>query len=161
MSLKYVQVQQMRKQAFKPQWDPNGEDFNNTEFAFDTKQVDAALKASLKKHYASLLAKAYKASTGKALKNPEQHIDPRYSYIIGRASNVNPEVLSKLNDFYYQRIAGWSSTGQNVDPGLAMDAAELANKDSGMYPLNYRDYNMKRDSKYVPGVKVKAELVKR
>lgn len=159
--MKYTQVQQMRKQAFKPQWDPNGEDFNNTEFAFDTKQVDAALKASLKKHYASLLAKAYKASTGNALKNPEQHIDPRYSYVIGRASNVNPEVLAKLSDFYRQRIAGWSTTGRNVDPGLAMDAAELANKDSGVYPLNYRDYNLKRDSKYVPGVKMKAELVRR
>lgn len=161
MSLKYVQVQQMRKQAFKPQWDPDGEDFNNTEFAFDTKPVDATLKDSLKKHYASLLAKAYKASTGEKLKNPEQHIDPRYSYVIGRASNVDPKILAKLSDFYRQRIAGWSTTGWNVDPGLVMDAAEMANKDSGVYPLNYRDYNLKRDSKYQHGQQVQTKLVDR
>lgn len=153
--------EQLRKQASKPQWDPNGMDSANTEFAFKTTQVDKVLKDSLVKHYGSLLAKAYKESTGKVLENPQQHIDPRYSYIIGRAANVNPEILDKLNDFYYQRLAGWSTTGQNVDPGLAMDAAELANEDSGVYPLNYSDRKLKRDSKYVPGVKVKAELVDR
>lgn len=159
--MKYTQVQQMRKQAFKPQWDPNGEDFNNTEFSFDTKQVDAALKASLKKHYASLLAKAYKASTGKALKNPEQHIDPRYSYVIGRASNVDPAILAKLNAFYRPRIAGWSATGWNVEPGLVMDAAEMANQDSGVYPLNYRDYGLKRDAKYHHDKQIQTKLVGR
>lgn len=161
MAVKYVQVQQMRKQAFKPTWDPNGVDFNNTEFAFDTTQVDNALKSALKKHYANLLAKAYKASTGERLKNPEKHIDPRYSYVIGRASNVNPEVLAKLNDFYRQRIAGWSTVGQNVHPGLVMDAAEMANQDSGVYPLNYRDYNLKRDAKYQHGKQVQTKLVDR
>lgn len=157
--MKYSEVQQMRKQAFKPKWDPNGVDIDNTEFAFNTTQVDNALKDSLKKHYANLLAKAYKASTGEVLKNPEQHIDPRYSYVIGRASNVNPKVLEKLNDFYYQHIAGWSTTGWNVDPGLAMDAADIANKDSGVYPLNYRSYGLKRDSKYHHGKQVQTKLV--
>lgn len=161
MSIKYLQVQQMRKQAFKPAWDPDSVDFNNTEFAFNTAQVDNALKDSLKKHYAQLLAKAYKASTGENLKNPEKHIDPRFGYVIGRASNVNPEVLAKLNDFYRKRIAGWSTDAMNVNPGLAMDAAEIASQDKGLYPLNYRDMGLKRDSKYVPSKKVKAELVDR
>lgn len=157
--IKYTQIQQLRKQAFKPQWDPNSEDFNNTEFAFNTTQVDNALKESLKKHYAALLAKAYKASTGESLKNPEKHIDPRYSYAIGRASNVNPEVLAKLNDFYRQRLAGWSTTGWNIHPGLVMDAAEISNQDDGVYPLNYRDYNLKRDAKYQHGQQVQTRLV--
>jgi hypothetical protein len=155
----YEEKQTLRKKAFKPAWDENGEGYNNTEFAFNTTQVDTALKDSLKKHYANLLSKAYKASTGESLKDPEKHIDPRYSYVIGRASNVNPAVLAKLNDFYRQRVAGWSTTGWNVDPGLAMDAAEIANQDSGVYPLNYRDYGLKRDAKYQHGQQVQTKLV--
>lgn len=157
--MNYSEVQQMRKQAFTPKWDPNGVDIDNTDFAFKTTQVDKALKDSLKKHYASLLAKAYKESTGKVLKNPQQHIDPRFNYMIGRAANVNPEILDKLNDFHYQRMAGWQTTGKNVDPGLVLDAAELANLDKGVYPLNYRTHGLKRDAKYQHRKQIQTRLV--
>lgn len=158
--MKYTQVQQIRKEAkSQSSWDPNSEDFKGTQFAWNTDNLDAELKTSLKKHYAGLLAKAYKDSTGETLKDPEKHIDPRFGYAIGRASNIRPEILAKLNEFYRNRLGGWTTTAYNVTPGLAMDAVDMSNQTSAMYPYNYRDLGLNPNSAYRAGQKIDAKLV--
>lgn len=138
--MKYIQVQQLRKQA---------------------SEVNTLLDNSLKKHYASLLAQAYKASTGEVLKNPEQHIDPRFSYTIGRAPNVRPEILAKLKDFYKTHFSRIATTSYNMSPAVAMKAVEAANENPYVYPLGYRALGLDPNAKYETGVKIKAELVDR
>lgn len=158
--IKYTQVQQLRKEAKRhSSWDPNYEDFNGTQFAWNTDKLHEELNTSLKKHYAGLLAKAYKDSTGETLKDPEKHIDPRFGYAIGRASNVRPEVLAKLNEFYRNRLAGWTTTSYNVTPGLAMDAVDMSNATSAMYPYNYSDSGLDPNAAYRAGQKIEAKLV--
>ena len=119
-------------QASDPQpassWDPNMINQSGTEFSFDTTALNKQLDTSLRKHYAKLLATAYFKSTGKKLADPESKIDPRFSYIIGRAANVDPAVYSKLNQYYQENLGGWSSTGKNISPGLAADAVDMANQ---------------------------------
>ena len=108
-------------------WDPNTIDFNGTPYAFDMTGVHNTLKKDLKAHYSKLLAAAYLASTGKTLKNPEKHIHPRYGVMIGRAANVDPAIMKQLNQEAQDRLGGWSSSGYNIEPGLAMDAMDYAN----------------------------------
>lgn len=110
-----------------PPWDPNVIDFNGTPYAFDMTGVHNTLKKDLKAHYSKLLAAAYLASTGKTLKNPEKHIHPRYGVMLGRAANVDPDILKKLDQDAQDRLGGWSSTAYNVDPGLVMDAVDQVN----------------------------------
>lgn len=144
----YLQVQRMRKQAAKSSWDPNTVDLNGSQFEWNTDSLNTQLKTSLKNHYAKLLAKAYKESTGETLKNPEKHIDPKFGYVIGRGSNIRPEILAKLNDFYRDRLGGWSTTAKNVSPGLAMDAVDISNQEPWHQPYNYRDEGLEPDKNY-------------
>lgn len=154
--MKYTDFKQQYKQA-RESWDENYEDWSNgSEFAWDATRVEQAIKESLKKHYARLLARAYKKSTGKVLKNPEQRIDPRYGYTIGRAANVDPKVLEQLNDYYRRRLGGWASKSYNVQPGLALDAVDVANSNE-YAPLDYvTTPNIDPDSTYTATTKIKA-----
>lgn len=128
-------VKPMKKSAFKPAWDPYGVDYDGTEFAFDSTNVDTTIYQELKKHYAKLLAKAYFKSTGKHLSKPESKIDPRYSYAMGRAANVDPEILKQLSPYYYQRLGGWASKMVEPSPGLVADTVDSINQRRSWVPL--------------------------
>ena len=113
---------------YQSSWDPDMIGFDGTEFAYDTTALNKTLDTTLRKHYAKLLAQAYFKSTGKKLANPESKISPRYSYMVGRAANVDPAVYDKLNQYYKDNLGGWSSLGKDVSPGLAADAVDMANQ---------------------------------
>lgn len=116
-------------------WDPNMERIDGTQFSWDPKgQIDEAIKKSLHEHYARILGAAYLASTGKVLKNPEKKIEPRYGYTIGRAANVDPEIMAQLDPYYQDHIGGWSTKQWNVTPGMVLDSIDMVNE-HGWQPL--------------------------
>ena len=60
-------------------WDPNYIDLPR-EFEFNVNKDK--IKEKLKQHYAKLLSKGYKESTGKTLKSPEDYVNPRFGYVL-------------------------------------------------------------------------------
>ena len=116
-------------------WDPEMTDQTGTEFQFDSSGIEKKIYGDLKKHYAKLLANAYFKSTGKHLANPESKVDPRYQYMLGHASNVDPDVMKKLTQYYQDNIGGWNSYTPNMSPDLIADAVDYVNNRRSWVPL--------------------------
>lgn len=141
--MKYTEVLQK-----KAAWDPGATSFNDTEFQWDTQEIQRQMHDSLKKHYVKLLANIFKRSTGKELKNPEKYIDPQFGFAVGRAANVDPKILRKLDKPLRDRLDGWSSTIKNIDPGLIMDQVDYVNSRKYYKPYNYKNYRVSKKTQF-------------
>lgn len=109
-------------------WDPEGDKGAipaNAEF--DYRPMNDAIYNEINKHYIKMLLDAYRRSTGKELKDPEKQLKVRYGYALGRAPNVNPEVLAQLKPEDQKWLTGWDSDIHNVTPGVVADAVDHLN----------------------------------
>lgn len=103
-------------------------------YYLDKSKIDKAIQKQLRSHYAKLLAIAYKRATGKHLSDPSKYIEPRFNYLLGRASGIQPSILKKLKKEDADVFGGWSSGARDtIEPDLIADAVDQYNANEGNF----------------------------
>ena len=120
-------------------WDPDYKEGIPQNYQFDYQPMNDTIYNELNKHYIKLLLDAYRRSTGKELKDPEKQLKVRYGYALGRAPNVNPDIVAQLKPEDQKWLTGWDSDIHNVTPGVVADAVDHLNNGGKYVPLMWEN----------------------
>ena len=129
----------MYKQAlFKHATTPHGER-PVPERSSERFDVDTLIRSELTKHYAKLLAAAMRRAGAPQewVDHAQDFVSPSYSYAIGRAVDIHPELLSALRPEDRKALSGWNFHATNISPAMLRNAVGASNHAGrGHQPLN-------------------------